>query len=297
MTIAGIEIELIRKRVKNVNLRIHTPDGRVTVSAPRRTSEAFIAEFVAAKAPWIRKQQARIAAMPPRPELTYTHGEEHAFLGHPYPLEIHAAAGRPGAEFQSRSRSGRITRRTARRCSRPRSARPRRSQAPHRPGVPPGIAGAPRRAGAGVGTTPRRENHQDSHPRHETQVGGMPHAHRRRRVQPRAHQAPATRHRIFGVARTGSLDRGIPQRTLSGHPHRAHAGLAGSRGHAQRTPLMAAALPGRESILHTANGQHISGLKMKAHADVGSSATFNGLQLSPIVFNPNWSHRVIVGIA
>ena len=101
MVIDGIEIELIRKRVKNVNLRIHTPDGRVTVSAPRRTSEAFIAEFVAAKAPWIRKQQARIAAMPPRPELTYTHGEEHAFLGHPYPLEIYAAAGRPGAEFQS----------------------------------------------------------------------------------------------------------------------------------------------------------------------------------------------------
>ena len=101
MTIAGIEIELIRKRVKNVNLRIHTPDGRVTVSAPRRTSETFIAEFVTAKAPWIRKQQARIAAMPPRPELTYTHGEEHAFLGHLYPLEIYAAAGRLGAEFQS----------------------------------------------------------------------------------------------------------------------------------------------------------------------------------------------------
>jgi predicted metal-dependent hydrolase len=39
--------------------------------------------------------------MTPRPELTYTHGEEHAFLGHPYPLEIYAAVGRPGAEFQS----------------------------------------------------------------------------------------------------------------------------------------------------------------------------------------------------
>ena len=101
MTSAGIEFELTRKRVKNINLRIHPPDGRVTVSAPPRTSEAQIAAFVAAKAPWIRKQQARIAAMPPRPELTYTHGEEHAFLGHPYPLEIYAAAGRPGAEFQS----------------------------------------------------------------------------------------------------------------------------------------------------------------------------------------------------
>ena len=34
MTTAGIEFELTRKRVKNINLRIHPPDGRVTVSAP-----------------------------------------------------------------------------------------------------------------------------------------------------------------------------------------------------------------------------------------------------------------------
>ena len=254
MVIDGIEIELIRKRVKNVNLRIHTPDGRVTVSAPRRTSEAFIAEFVAAKAPWIRKQQARIAAMPPRPELTYTHGEEHAFLGHPYPLEIYAAAGRPGAEFQSGFQSSLQSDDPAESPEEPRlvvHARDPRDPAE----IKRHIERAYRRelqarldAGAGMGATPRRENHQDSHPRHETQVGGMPHAHRRRRVQPRAHQAPATRHRIFGVARTRSLDRGIPQRTLPGHPHRAHAGLAGSRGHAQRTPLMAAASDGRKSM-------------------------------------------------
>jgi len=40
MTSAGIEFELTRKRVKNINLRIHPPDGRVTVAAPLRTSEA-----------------------------------------------------------------------------------------------------------------------------------------------------------------------------------------------------------------------------------------------------------------
>ncbi|MDG2208465.1 MAG: hypothetical protein P8K81_00580, partial [Flavobacteriales bacterium] len=57
VTIAGIEIELVRKRIKNVHLQIHTPDGRVTVSAPRLTSEAFIAEFVAAKAPKLTPPQ------------------------------------------------------------------------------------------------------------------------------------------------------------------------------------------------------------------------------------------------
>ena len=74
MTSAGIEFELTRKRVKNINLRIHPPDGRVTVSAPLRTSEARIAAFVAAKADWIRHHQARIAAQPTRPELRYVTG-------------------------------------------------------------------------------------------------------------------------------------------------------------------------------------------------------------------------------
>ena len=98
MTSAGIEFELTRKRVKNINLRIHPPDGRVTVSAPLRTSEAQIAEFVAAKADWIRRHQARIAAQPPRPELRYVTGEEHRFLGTAHVLEVRPATGRVGAE-------------------------------------------------------------------------------------------------------------------------------------------------------------------------------------------------------
>ena len=99
MTTAGIEFELTRKRVKNINLRIHPPDGRVTVSAPLRMSEARIAAFVAAKADWIRHHQARIAALPPRPELRYETGEEHRFLGADHWLEVRPATGRrPGVE-------------------------------------------------------------------------------------------------------------------------------------------------------------------------------------------------------
>ena len=101
MTIAGIEIELVRKRIKNVNLRIYAPEGRVRVSAPHRTSETFIADFVSAKAPWIRKQQARIAALPPTPELSYTDGEEHVFLGQSHTLVLHKATGRPSVTFDS----------------------------------------------------------------------------------------------------------------------------------------------------------------------------------------------------
>ena len=98
MTSAGIKFELTRKRVKNINLRIHPPNGRVTVSAPLRTSEGHIAAFVAAKADWIRRHQARIAAQPPRPELRYVTGEEHRFLGAVHVLEVRPATGRVGTE-------------------------------------------------------------------------------------------------------------------------------------------------------------------------------------------------------
>ena len=59
-----LEVWIVRKRIKNVNLRVKPPDGRIEVSAPLRTDSAFIGSFVREKRDWIRKQQARIAASP-----------------------------------------------------------------------------------------------------------------------------------------------------------------------------------------------------------------------------------------
>lgn len=97
--IAGIEFELIRKRIKNMHLRIYPPDGAVRVSAPLRMSESSIARFVELKASWILKQQMRIQARPIQPELCYLSGEEHAFLGESYVLNVVATDGRSGVSF------------------------------------------------------------------------------------------------------------------------------------------------------------------------------------------------------
>lgn len=69
-----ITYELTRKRVKNLNLRVGR-DGGVRVSAPARTSLAYIDAFVAARADFIRKaqerlrgEQNRVETMPDVPE-------------------------------------------------------------------------------------------------------------------------------------------------------------------------------------------------------------------------------------
>ena len=59
-TAGGIQYELTRKRVKNLNIRVRE-DGTVAVSIPLRTSADAADRFVAARADWV--QQARERAM------------------------------------------------------------------------------------------------------------------------------------------------------------------------------------------------------------------------------------------
>lgn len=54
----GVEYTLIRKRVKNLNLRL-APDGSVRVSAPLRAAAASVDAFVAAHADWVKRAEAR----------------------------------------------------------------------------------------------------------------------------------------------------------------------------------------------------------------------------------------------
>lgn len=58
------EVWILRKRVKNVNLRVKPPDGRIEVSAPMRVDSEFVKAFVHEKRDWIRNQQKRIAVSP-----------------------------------------------------------------------------------------------------------------------------------------------------------------------------------------------------------------------------------------
>ena len=74
----GIDYTLTRRRVRNLNLRVRA-DGTVAASAAPRVPAAAVDAFVAARAPWVHKAQARAAqraareaaaeaALPPKPE-------------------------------------------------------------------------------------------------------------------------------------------------------------------------------------------------------------------------------------
>lgn len=64
----GLEVELTKKRIKRMNMRIKEPDGRVVISAPYLTADREIIAFVRNKRGWIdrnvRMIRARAAAHP-----------------------------------------------------------------------------------------------------------------------------------------------------------------------------------------------------------------------------------------
>ena len=88
MIIGNIRLEIERKHIKNMYLRILEPDGRIHISAPLRMREEEIVRFVNSKLDWIEKQQEKIIRKHSEEELMYVTGEEIRFWGRNYPLVL-----------------------------------------------------------------------------------------------------------------------------------------------------------------------------------------------------------------
>jgi predicted metal-dependent hydrolase len=58
--IDGLAVELTRKRIKRINMRIKSPDGRICISAPYNVSEDDIISFVISKRSWIDKSREKV---------------------------------------------------------------------------------------------------------------------------------------------------------------------------------------------------------------------------------------------
>lgn len=88
ITVDGIEIDIIKKHIKNINISVYSPDGRVRISAPVKVSNEAINMFASSKLNWIRKQQQKFKSRDIRPEKEYVSGEEHYYLGNRYTLNL-----------------------------------------------------------------------------------------------------------------------------------------------------------------------------------------------------------------
>jgi predicted metal-dependent hydrolase len=96
ITISGLDVEVVRKAIKNLHLGVYPPHGRVRVAAPLAVSDDAVRLAVIGKLGWIKRQRAKFEAQERQSEREMVNGESHYFMGRRYRLRIieHNGAGK-----------------------------------------------------------------------------------------------------------------------------------------------------------------------------------------------------------
>jgi predicted metal-dependent hydrolase len=93
ITVGGIDIDVVRKNIKNIHLAVYPPAGRVRIAAPRDTSDDAIRLFTLTKLGWIKRHQLKFHQQERITLREYKQRESHYFLGKRYLLNIVDASG------------------------------------------------------------------------------------------------------------------------------------------------------------------------------------------------------------
>lgn len=88
LLINDIQIEIQKKKIKNMYLRVLPPKGRVCISAPLKVSDAEIKRFALSKIDWIVMQQTKLLDRQTPVELEYVTGEDVYVWGRKYHLKV-----------------------------------------------------------------------------------------------------------------------------------------------------------------------------------------------------------------
>jgi len=88
ITIGDINIDIIKKNIKNLHLSVHPPDGRVRIAVPNKMNDDAIRIFAISKLTWIKKQRSKFQAQERQSEREFVSGESHYYQGMRYLLNI-----------------------------------------------------------------------------------------------------------------------------------------------------------------------------------------------------------------
>ncbi|WP_371154104.1 M48 family metallopeptidase [Jannaschia sp. 2305UL9-9] len=86
--IGGINVEIVRKQIRNLHIGCYPPEGRVRVAAPEHVSADAIRLAVLRRMPWIRRKQAQFLGQERQPPRRYVSGETHFLFGRAMRLEV-----------------------------------------------------------------------------------------------------------------------------------------------------------------------------------------------------------------
>lgn len=100
LSIANIDVEIVRKDIKNMHLAVYPPSGRVRLATPMASDSEVIRLFAISKLGWIKKQIKNFNKQPRETIRTYSSGESHYFQGKRFLLDVIETPGRNKVEVK-----------------------------------------------------------------------------------------------------------------------------------------------------------------------------------------------------
>lgn len=96
VSVNGLPVEVIRKNIKNLHLRVYPPEGHVRIAVPLLVSDDAVRVAVASRLAWIKRQQERFQNQARQLAPEYIFGESHYLFGQRFLLNVlyHKGAGR-----------------------------------------------------------------------------------------------------------------------------------------------------------------------------------------------------------
>ena len=93
LKIANVQIDVVRKNIKNMHLAVYPPLGRIRLAVPQKTDEEVLRLFAISRLGWIKKHVKNFKEQARETKRDYVSGESHFFQGKRYILEVHEDKG------------------------------------------------------------------------------------------------------------------------------------------------------------------------------------------------------------
>ncbi|RTQ52319.1 M48 family peptidase [Hymenobacter gummosus] len=101
LQIGELEVDVVRKNIRNVHLAVLPPSGRVRVATPRHVDDEQVRLLVIGRLGWIRAQQAKFEQQPRQTQREYVSGETHYYRGQRYRLVVRYADAAPQVHIRN----------------------------------------------------------------------------------------------------------------------------------------------------------------------------------------------------
>ncbi len=86
--LGNLDVDVVRKDIKNVHLSVHPPTGKIRIAAPSRMSLDTIRVFAISKLGWIRQQQRKLQKQERETPREFLDRESHYVWGRRYLLSV-----------------------------------------------------------------------------------------------------------------------------------------------------------------------------------------------------------------